>query len=256
MTPAEFIEKQYKIQNGMFFSGKMTLPGFILFNSRILETPRWNYARLRESGETDADAAIRKAETLFHRLGRKSCFYFAEDEPIPELITAQYRKDFKETWFKYENKLQLPQAEEAILVSNAEQMELFIRLNKATRSDKRAPTVLKSRESTYPDALRQSFGYPNYYNFIIFSGGQPAAVATLGYCENCGGIYNLGTLAEYRGRSMAKMALKCCIDIWHKLGGKELFLQLPERVSLEGWCRQCGFVPFFAGTAYSREIVD
>ena len=128
----------------MFFSGKMTLPGFILFNSRILETPRWNYARLRESGETDADAAIRKAETLFHRLGRKSCFYFAENEPIPELIAEQYRKDFKETWFKYEKELLLPRAEKAVLVSNADQMELFIRLNKATRSGKRIPGRLKT----------------------------------------------------------------------------------------------------------------
>lgn len=243
MKAEEYIHWHYRIQNGMYFSGKCTKPGFVLYNSRLIDDCSWNYACLSE--QADVSTALRGIEKLFHLLNRRSCLCFPVGER-PARLPATYEECRREVWMAYQGEQDsLPPLDDSvIMVSAPDEQEQFLNLFTRIFCGE-GETPWDSLGQAKGEALSESFYLEKFANFLVLDQRQPVAAATLGMEDGVAALYNLGTLKDFRGRGFASKAVAACLRYWHDNGGRNLFLQTEPGSFLEGWFERLGFQRVF-----------
>lgn len=245
MKAEEYIHWHYRIQNGMYFSGKCTKPGFVLYNSRLIDDCRWNYACL--SGQTEVSTVLRGIEKLFHLLNRRSCLYFPAGER-PARLPATYEECRREVWMAYRGEQgSLPPLDDSVaMVSTPGEQKQFLNLFTRIFCGE-GEALWGSFGQAYGEALSESFYLEKFANLMVLELGQPVAIATLGMEDGVAALYNVGTLKAFRGRGRASKVVAACLRYWRDNGGRELFLQTEPGSFLEGWYERLGFQRVFEG---------
>lgn len=263
-------EKHFKFQKGMYLSGRSGIQGATIVYSDIVEDFFWNYATRIQIGHDGIAALVDEVEKFLRRKGRVPCFYLTPwAEPNQELRTflqeRGYSSQFRDAWMFFE----AAQAEAGERLASPAREQLSIQLVKAPRDVQAFLEVFakayggESMEDEpygelpayYVEALRRSIGSTRdvtTFHFVAYAKNErPVAIATLVFEDGWGGIYNVGTTPESRGRGFGTAVSRACIDEWRKLRGQTLFLQTEVGSKVETWYNTMGFATQFVGEGWA-----
>lgn len=248
MDEYEYLDCHYRIQNGMYFSGKITKPEFRLYTSRLIDDNYWNYGCI--VNYDNIGESVQLIENFLNRMDRQPCIYMINNQEIPNRVKLNYEPCFDEVWMEYFGE-DLPMPTGAVLIENKSQEKDFIKIFTQAYQDGES-NPWGERQEEYRICLEDSFRCPQYFNYLIYSDNQPVAVATLGMDNDCGAIYNVGTLPAFRHHGLGQKAVQACIAKFQEKNGNILFLQTDISGDLQNWYHGMGFEKIFSGTAYAK----
>lgn len=253
------LANHFDVQQGMYFSLRITTGFGESFLSDIIEDEYWNYTVI--TSEKCFQEMVDANELLFNKQKRKSCFYLTNGNDVQERF-SKYLKDvnyvdaFTESFMLYNGsrEVMVVNKNSIFLVDEATRADDFIDVFVQAYGGERTDTQpYGGLSENYIHALKRALiSNGQFYNFVLYEEGVPAAVASLCFKDGNGGIYNVGTVPSFRGRGLGSDITNACIKKWDYLGGKCLFLQTETDSTVERLYSKLGFETKFHGTAYSK----
>lgn len=251
------IENHFLVQEGMYFSRRLDSDEFSIFMSDLIEDNYWNYACI--TNQVNLSNILQDIEDEFEKNHRPCCIYLTSDrEKLVAEVSILERNNYQETSresFMVFNGMQLRSRKPLLeLATQREHFGLFKDVFVKAYGGERTPEQpYGALPDTYIKALERSFSRPDkFFNFICYDNSNPVSIASLCFHEGLGGIYNVGTDPQYRGRGYGLSVTVACIDMWRKLNGTQLFLQTETGSAVEAWYKKLGFEVHFNGIFCSK----
>lgn len=248
MDGLEYLEEYYQIQNGMYFSGHINKPEFVLYSSRLIKDSCWNYGCIKSYNHIGE--SVQLIENYLRRMNREPCVYLLEEQKVPDRVAVEYGKVFEDAWLGYTGEVLTEMPAGVILAQSEAEENDFIQTFR--HGFWPYNEEIENSADDYCDCLREAFTGDWYFNFICYENGTPAAVATLGKHGDCGAIFNLVCRPEFRAQGFGTKILQACIARFYRLGGQRLFLQVAADGEAESWCLKRGFRKLFNATGYVK----
>lgn len=248
MDGLEYLEEHYQIQNGMYFSGHVNKPEFVLYSSRMIKDSCWNYGCIKSYNHIGE--SVQLIENYLRRMNRKPCVYLLEGQKVPDRVAYEYGKVFEDAWLGYAGEAITEIPAGVILAQSEAEENDFIQIFRCGFCPNSEGDANSADE--YCDCLREAFTGDWYFHFVCYDKGIPVAVATLGKHGDWGAVYNLACLAEFRAHGLGTKVLQACIARFYRLGGKRLFLQTKAGGEAESWYLKRGFRKLFNGVGYVK----
>ena len=258
-----WLKINYDLLYGMYFSELISGPNYDIYICDIIKDKDWNYANIYSNyGLSDFHKLINNIEEIFFKKERNSSVYLNQsnirfEECISKLIKAGYENFFHESFMILEDVPSMSQKRDMVtverLTSSQHEIDFITVFTLAYEEEISADNPNGSGNDDYIRALKRSFNMTNkYYQFILYFKNKPVAVGSLGYSNGYGGIYNIGTVPEFRGQGFGTIITMACIEQWKNLGGKTLFLQTETGSIGEKLYNKLGFKTLFTGIIYSK----
>ncbi|GHS94953.1 hypothetical protein FACS1894139_04050 [Planctomycetales bacterium] len=250
----------FYVQQGMYFDKRKQSGGYVIYSSDVINDGFWNYAFL--ASDANLNDVLTSIEADFKTLDRSACVYLTDDTSYKE------RRNLLET------NGYSALSEESVMLLGHTAPEIHVRTSITVRQVNEAQTasdfldVFTSAyggektpeqpygelDKTYIEALSRTFADTvKYYHCVCYEEANPVSIATLCFADGKGGLYNVGTSPDARGKGYGTVATKACIDKWRELNGTELFLQTETGSTVEQWYYKLGFELQFIGRTFSKE---
>ena len=250
----------FDVQQGMYFDKHVKLNGFDMFLSDIIQDSYWNYAIIEH--ESEMTQSLCQIEQLFHDVNRQPCMYIEchEDQlkTADHFISNGYTLLSEESFMVYSGyqgmKNNTVQLNVKRVVDDATTTDFIDVFTNAYGGNKTPEQPYGELGVSYMDALTRSFSdTQKFHHIVCYEEAIPVSIASLCYANGKGGIYNVGTLPDKRGKGFGTAATNACIDEWKKLGGDKLFLQTETGSKVEKWYSNLGFKLVFIGRIYIKD---
>lgn len=249
----------FDVQKGMYFDYDISQESWCVFFSNIIEDGFWNYAVLPDN--CNLSGILPAIEKMFVSVERTPSIYIINGERFPDVIKYLeqngYNKMSEESFMVFDAQLPMRLQKDMLIKQVMDEKTIHdfeeVFLN-AYGGEKTPEQPYGELDKTYLDALIRSFSNrEKFIHFVCYVGNTPVSVATLCFENGKGGIYNVGTLPNYRGKGYGTVATIECINEWKKRCGEVLFLQTETGSSVEQWYKKLGFKLEFIGSIFCKE---
>ena len=249
----------FEVQRGMYFDRDLSHEDWTAFLSDIIEDEFWNYVVLHEN--CNLSNALLDFEEMFADVDRKPSVYIIDGGGCPEVLEYLeqngYQKMSEESFMVFDSQLPM-QINKNILIKQVvddkttyDFIEVFL---SAYGGEKTPEQPYGELDKAYLDALTRSFDNGDkFIHFVCYEGSIPVSGATLCFEEGKGGLYNVGTKPNSRGKGYGTAVTIECINEWKKRCGEVLFLQTETGSVVEQWYYKLGFKLEFVGSIFCKE---
>jgi len=251
----------------MYFSEYLKPENGIGLFGNITEDNLWNYiTRINVNSQKEFVNVWNKSKILFNERNRiphiyvtpTSNFYNKIDEIIPKTFSSAYIdawmliQDFSLINDIADSKNVIVQEIDVVKDKKAFVDTVMIAFGSTNAEDPYADLP-----QYYRKALNESFD--NYWdseykvkNYWAKIDEKPISVATTIYKDDTAGIYNVGTIEEFRKKGISSSVIKYLVQDIRKLGVKNIFLQTSKDSYVERWYKKIGFNTIFIAKCFSE----
>lgn len=255
----------YDLQLGMYLSKVVKTPEVTFVYSDRINDFYWNYASQLNFGADNQENMVSKIIKYFKNIDRLPAVYITPTCRPSEIKTYLEKKNFQiqfsDAWMLYSgNKLPLCKTEEDVLIKTVEtfdDMKIFADVFiKVYGSDIEGDPYGGLPES-YPNTVLYSFNYKspakNMVNYLAYVDKDPIGIGTIILTNNVGGIYNMGTIPDFRkGGIGTLLAAKAIKDAFERRI-ETIFLQTEKDSYVEKFYNKLGFETKYVGEGYVLE---
>lgn len=258
----EGIEKaHYRNQEGMYFSGRKVIPGAILMFSDLIEDYFWNYATLINTKNDELNNLIRQIKFEYKKNNRVPSLYISPStKPVDledVLIRKNFEMSFQDVWMLYgHNEAVVNEINgfEVIKVDTIKRINTFLEIFYNVYGGASEDEPYGELPKSYGDCILRSYNNPpndlKISHYIGEYKSSPVSIGSLISSNNFGGIYNIGTIPEYRdkgfGSSISMEIVKRSIGI----GNNKTYLMTEKDSYVEKFYKAMGFKEIFIGKNY------
>lgn len=249
----------FDVQKGMYFDRYLSQENWSAFLSDIIEDEFWNYAVL--PANCNLPDVLPDLEKMFATVERTPSVYIINGENCPDVIKYleqnNYKKMSEESFMVFDSQLPMQMNKDMLIkqVMDDKTTQDFIEVFLSAYGGEKTPEQPYGElNKTYLDALTRSFeNSEKFIHFVCYKGNTPVSVATLCFEKGKGGLYNVGTMPDSRGKGHGTAVTIACINEWKKRCGKVLFLQTETGSAVEQWYYKLGFKLGFVGSIFCKE---
>lgn len=256
-------DAHYRIQQNIYFSGMDKIEGALLLYSDKIEDFFWNYAAEIDIDKERMKELVKTIIGFYKSKNRAPAIYITPLTKPNNL--AEYLKKlgfelkFTDAWMLYEStpkkKVQTSSNFSIREVKNKNDMELFVRIfNESYGGAPSEGEPYAGLSAYYGEALKEAFlkPHPNkkIINYLAYIDNKALGIGSFISLHGYGGIYNLGTIPEYRKKNVGTAISMKAIEDSIKYNIKVLFLQTEKGSYVEKFYSQLGFVTKFIGEGY------
>jgi len=205
--------REYEFQRGCFYTGFIDKDdGIFAWNDRLPFTPWWNHAAKLFDQSTGVTSFVEEAIQFFREKQRYPAINITSFSKPNTLSASIIRRGFKventDAWMFYEQDppvVNFPLGFSISMVTTLSEMNIFVDLfDKAHSGADDEPYGKLPKE--YGESLLDFFTAPptdrSVIHYLGYFNGIPVGYATLIYSGRFAGIYNVGTIPEYRKRGV------------------------------------------------------
>lgn len=253
----------YQLQNNIYFSEMKKIDGALLLLSDKIEDFFWNYAAEINIKEENVNELIKMIIDFYSSNNRDPAIYITPS--TRPLNLQEYLKElgfelqFSDAWMFYNNNQKKKNQKSSIFnikeVKNKDEIELFVKIfNEVYGGTPTDDEPYGGLPSYYGEALQESFlkSHQNKIvnNYIAYLDNKVVGIGSLISTKKYAGIYNVGTIPEFRKKGVGTAISMKAIDDSIKQNIEILFLQTEKGSYVEQFYTNLGFSTRFYGEGY------
>lgn len=241
-------ELRYRLQKGIYFSGKVDTFNYNIYYNNKLSDMYWNFALV--SNIISIQNNIPDIVAEFKKLNRTPCIYINSlfTKELNEIQENKFRVNYTETWMRHEIEMPLSKYR-GKKVEKEKECNGFIELFRNEYSVKNA--YLQKIREEHIQELENCLKSSNTVHFISYENDTPVACASLGWFEDYYMIFNQSLNKEYDDSYHKEAIINSCIEYCKNHNGKSLIVKIATNRSLEKWYGSLGFRMIASGCRLS-----
>lgn len=255
--------KEYEFEQGAFFSGHMQKDDCIFAWNDVIPDALWNHAAKLGSEGTDINHLVDEVIAFFKKKNRRPAVCitsFTRPANLADLLEQSgFKPEGTDAWMFYEKGVpsdSLPVGFSIKQVTSLEEMQVFVDL--FDRAHTGAPDEPYGKlPPEYGESLLRFYQHSptdgTVLHYLGCMNNEPVGYATLIYAGRFAGIYNVGTIPQYRRRGIASaLTLRAVTDAL--IDGVQIVFLITEQGSYnERFYTKLGFTTKFVVRAYVLE---
>lgn len=256
------LNAHYELQLGTYLAAERDLNGARYTLGEEVVSYYWNYAGAVRASESKASALIDRAVAFAKEKGRQPAFYLDPGtQPLTFRDTLKekgFSKVDAEDWMFHGTSGGVKLADTSHLsqirtVTTVDQLKAFIRIFDICFSS----TMESDGVSQYGHALLRSFSQApsgvRTLHLLGFFNGEPVSIGSLHSKGKWGGVYNIGTLPDYRHKGYGSAVVSQLMDAAQKSGLSQTVLQTEHDGEAQQIFKRAGFQIGFAAEIWVLE---
>ncbi len=254
---------QYRMQLGIYFSKIEKIDGATILFSDTIEDVFWNYAATVNAKEENLEGLVERVVEFYRSRNRQPCIYvtpFSRPQSLSAYLRDRsFQVVFRDAWMFHEGKTSQTIIQPTDLrikeVSSKADMGSFVKVfNQAYGGTPSENEPYGGLAAYYGEALLASFSEvqrgKRVWHYLATIGDHVVGIASLISSRGYAGIYNVGTLPEYRRKGIGALLSLRAVEDSEKQGNKVLFLQTEGGSYVERFYEKLGFSTKFVGEGY------
>ena len=252
------IKIHWKLQLGCYFKSVVNLNGAMYNLGDKVVDYFWNYAGLIESNEKDSGELLNRIISFAQENNRVPAVYIdptVEPSNFREfLVNRGFKLSGDEIWM-FLNPLSFslkekPQGLQVKRVKTADEMRKFIEVFDLSYEMGEDGKVYG--ESLF-DAFISGIKDVEVFHYLGMIDNSPVSIASVYISHDAAGIYNVGTIPEFRKKGFGAALSRESIAEALKHNVRRLLLQTELESEAESLYKNIGFEPAFSGEIWSIE---
>lgn len=258
-TSKPLIEAHVAVQLGTYFDADADLGGGLRFlSSERITDPYWNYGVGLDTDMSRLPDALQRLRQHASKLNRQPAVYVSPETRPKDLMSIVNGSVFStEVWMTLTQAMLIPAAKpdrvSCAEVDKGPEFDRFLDVFRNAYGPAEGQSVgYSGLPEAYPASLKASQPRTGVriMHFLMKSGRDPIAVASVFIRPPFAGLYNVGTVHGARGKGLGRTVSEVAVRAALNGGASTVFLQTEADSAVERLYSRMGFRRSFVGTMF------